>query len=120
MGPWPPPCTECWRLWDLYIKVLKVKPSDDAEERRIARAWNEARARRLFAQIEALPDDAPVETAAACRYLDLSNTALFNWIYKGKLTGTKKMKGPRGFTWTVPAGEIRRIRAESAAAKKGV
>lgn len=97
---------------------FKSGPWDSEAEKRLNRTWYAALDRECSARIAALPDDAPVDAGEACSYLDLTNTTLYNWIYRGKLTGTKKMRGPRKFTWTVPAGEIRRIRAATSA-KKG-
>jgi len=77
------------------------------------RAAARARDREEDTELEALPDDAEVTGPDAGRFLN--TTAILNWIYSGKLTGTKRPRGPRGFVWVVPAQEVKRLRVEHAA-----
>jgi hypothetical protein len=82
------------------------------EQEFFEQAWYRALTRELDAKISALPDDAVVLLRDAAGFLCLTSSALLTWIYKGKLTGTRKSFGIRRFRWIVPVAEIRRIRIE--------
>lgn len=105
-----------WGLWDVGRKAHEGAAArwifEDEAKRPFSRASARASWRENDEEISGLPEEAMLTAGEAAYFLELTTQSVYNMSYSGALPGTKQPRGPRGFKWTVPVRDVRKLRVE--------